>query len=276
YSPQYSYLRAIRSIGFSSYQSLQWMVRKRFAGGDQIDFNWTWSHSLDLSSATENNQTESRAVNINPYNRGQIRASSDFDQRHNLNANWVYGLPFGRGKKFLADMHPAANHLLGGWQVAGLFRWTTGLNSSVGHSRTWPTNYNISGWATTTGAFVDGTNRNAPAPRGSTVGGINIFQDPATAVNSFGFTRPGEIGNRNNVRGDGIFSIDLGLSKSIVMPWSEAHRVHLRGETFNITNSVRFDPRNTNLSLQNISNFGRYLGTLGGPRVMQFALRYEF
>ena len=41
-------------------------------------------------------------------------------------------------------------------------------------------------------------------------------------------------------------------------------------------NSVRFDIRNTNLSLQTLTNFGRYLGTLGGPRVMQFALRYDF
>ncbi len=279
YSPQYSYLRAIRSVGFSSYHSMQWMLRKRFSSGDQVDFNWTWSHSFDLGSVTENNQSAAdgnRGIIINPYNRSQMRSSSDFDQRHNLNANWVYGLPVGKGRKFLSGMGGAGNQILGGWQLSGLFRWTTGLPISVGHSRTWPTNYNITGWATTTGAFADGSRKDAPAPRGGTSGGPNIFQTPATAVDSFDFTPPGQIGNRNNVRGDGLFTIDLGLAKSFQMPWGENHALQFRGEAFNVTNSVRFDVRNANISLQNIANFGKYLGTLGGPRVMQFALRYDF
>jgi hypothetical protein len=280
YSPQYSYLRTIRSVGKSNYNSMQWGLRKRWASGDQVDFNWTWSHSLDLGSVTENNQSTAdglRGISINPYRRRQMYASSDFDQRHNFNANFVYALPFGKGKTFFSGMGSAANRVFGGWEIGGLFRQSSGLPISVGHSRTWPTNYNITGWATTVGSFTSGSYRNAPPPRGADVSssGPNIFPNPAQAVNSFDFTNPGEIGNRNNVRGDGIFTIDFNVRKRIEI-YKERHFLELRGEVFNLTNSVRFDVRDSNLSLQNISTFGRYIGTLGGPRVMQFALRYEF
>jgi len=114
-----------------------------------------------------------------------------------------------------------------------------------------------------------------PAAEGR-LSGPNVFQDPRAALDSFGFTLPGEIGNRNNVRGDGLFNIDASLAKNIAMPWSEDHKVQLRWEVFNVTNSVRFDPRDTNLSLGSRTNFGRYTGTLQPSRVMQFSLRYDF
>jgi hypothetical protein len=256
---------------------MQWSVRKRFSNGDQLDFNWTWSHAFDMGSVVENNQSTTdglRGIIINPYARSQMRAESDFDQRHVWNANYVWNLPFGQGRRWGSGIGYLGNLVIGGWQLGGIYRQSTGLNASVGHNRTWPTNYNITGWATTVGTFADGTNKNAVAPAGGNQG-PNIFQNPNTALEAFDFTTPGEIGNRNNIRGDGIFNIDMNLSKSFSMPW-EGHAVQLRWEVFNVTNSVRFDPRNVNLALSNPSAFGRYIGTLGGPRVMQFGLRYDF
>lgn len=275
YSPQYSYLRALRTVGNGNYHSMQWNVRKRWDNGDQVDFNYTWSHSIDLSSTSENSATAGRGILIDPYNRASHRASSDFDTRHSWNANWVYNLPLGRGGRFGSGVSSFVDALIGGWQLSGLYRQTTGLPTSVGHGRTWPTNYNWTGYATQIGAFEDGTNKNAPAPTGGR-SGPNIFQDPVAARNAFDFTLPGDIGSRNVVRGDGVFNIDLGLAKNFKMPYAEGHTVQFRWETFNVTNSVRFDPQNINLGLGSISNFGRYLGTLGGPRVMQFGLRYDF
>ena len=277
YSPQYSFLRAIRSVGFSTYNSMQWTARKRFTNGDQFDFNWTWSHSIDLGSVTENNQSTNdglRGIIINPYARRQMRASSDFDQRHIWNANYIWNLPFGKSRKWGSGLHGVGNAIIGGWQLGAIYRQTTGLNTSVGHGRTWPTNYNITGWATNIGAFADGTNKNAVAPSGGGQG-PNIFQNPNDAIKVFDFTTPGEIGDRNNVKGDGVFNVDMNLAKTFAMPW-EGHAVQFRWEVFNVSNSVRFDARNVNLSLSNASAFGRYAGTLGGPRVMQFALRYDF
>jgi hypothetical protein len=273
YSPQFSYLRALRSVGFSTYNSAQLSVQKRFSNGDSIGFNWTWSHSIDLGSASEDNATATRGIIINPYNRSQMRASSDFDQRHNFNLNYVYGLPFGKGKKFMSSANGFMNTVFGGWQWGGIYRQTSGLPTSVGHGRTWPTNYNITGWATPVNKVADGTNKNAPAPPGGR-SGPNIFVDPVAGLAAFGFTNPGEIGARNPLRGDGLFNIDMNLNKNFNI--TEGHTIQLRWEVFNITNSVRFDPLNINLTLANPSAFGRYAGTLGGPRVMQFGLRYDF
>ncbi|MCS7025617.1 MAG: carboxypeptidase-like regulatory domain-containing protein [Bryobacteraceae bacterium] len=287
YSPQFSYLRAIRSVGASSYHSAQLGIRKQFRNGDQIDFNWTWSHSIDMGSVTENNQSTSdglRGVIISPYRRHLMRASSDFDQRHNLNANYVYNLPLGRGRRFFGSIGKLSNLLVGGWQIAGLFRQTTGLPTSVGHNRTWPTNYNITGWATQIAPAADGTNKNAPAPVANPanpqaearLSGPNIFQNPRAALDAFGFTLPGDIGNRNNIRGDGVFNLDASLAKNIFMPYNEKHTLQFRWEVFNVTNTVRFDPANINLSLGNRTNFGRYQGTLQPSRVMQLSVRYDF
>lgn len=282
YSPQFSYLRAIRSVGASSYHSMQVGLRKVFRNGDQFDFNWTWAHSIDLGSVTENQQSTNdglRGIIISPYTRSLMRASSDFDQRHVWNANYVYNLPFGRGRKYFDGVGKVANLVVGGWQLAGLYRHTTGLPVSVGHNRTWPTNYNITGWATQIRPTLDGTNKNAPPPvpnPRATGSGPNIFQDPQQALDSFGFTLPGQIGDRNNIRGDGVFNIDASLAKNFFMPYSEKHTLQFRWEVFNVLNTVRFDPLNINLALGNRTNFGRYQGTLQPSRVMQLSLRYDF
>ena len=60
------------------------------------------------------------------------------------------------------------------------------------------------------------------------------------------------------------------------MPWAESHKVQFRWEVFNVTNSVRFDPFFTSADLGNLGSFGKYTDTLTLPRVMQFALRYDF
>jgi hypothetical protein len=92
---------------------------------------------------------------------------------------------------------------------------------------------------------------------------------------SFSFSRlrkkdcPGQSGDRNDVRGDGFFTIDTGLSKRFKMPYKENHSVQIRAEAFNVTNTVRFDVNQASLSLSNSVAFGKYNGTLNSPRVLQ-------
>ena len=56
---------------------------------------------------------------------------------------------------------------------------------------------------------------------------------------------------RNNLRGDGIFNIDMGLDKRWKMPYNEKHSIQFRWEVFNVTNSVRFDVQSLSLALDN-------------------------
>lgn len=277
FNPQYSYLRVIRSVGSGNYHGMQWTIAKRFSNGDQVQFNYTWAKSIDMGSTSENNQSAtSRGVLIQPFNRKLSRAVSDFDTTHLLNANWVYNLPMGKGRGLFGDGNGVVNAIVGGWQVGGLMRLTSGFPTSVGNGRFWPTNYNVTGNATQIAPVDLGTNKNAPRPTAGGQSGPNLFNDPSVAINSFTNTVAGLIGNRNNLRGDGIFSIDASLSKRWVMPFSEKHSVQFRWEVFNVTNATRFDPLNITLDLGNSSAFGRYTGQFGSPRVMQFGLRYEF
>ncbi len=273
YNRQFSYLRSLRSVGSGSYHAMQWTARKRFSQGDQLEFNYTWSKSIDLASRPENS-TDTNGVIINAFDRRQFRAPSDYDTRHQWNANFVYGLPMGRGRKLL-DQGGIVNAIAGGWQLSGLYRQSTGLPTSVGNGRFWPTNWNITGYATAVGNPVVGTTRNAPAPPGGT-GGVNLFPNPSAAIDAFDYTLPGQAGGRNVIRGDGNFNLDLSLGKTFNMPWSEKHTLQFRWEVFNVTNSVRFDPFFTSADLGNLGSFGKYTDTLTLPRVMQFGLRYDF
>jgi hypothetical protein len=105
-------------------------------------------------------------------------------------------------------------------------------------------------------------------------GNPSIFQS-TSAVNSFEGQYPGQVGARGIVRVPGQVNFDLSASKSFKMPF-ENHRLILRGEAFNAFNHTNFQFTSTaNLSLATPSTFGE-LQTTAAPRVMQFALRYEF
>jgi hypothetical protein len=60
------------------------------------------------------------------------------------------------------------------------------------------------------------------------------------------------------------------------MPWNEHQSLQFRGEVFNVPNWNRFDVQSNPPEIDIASTFGNYSGLLTSPRVMQFALRYEF
>ncbi len=101
---QFSSLYAWRSIGNSAYNGLQLTLRKAMSSGLQFDFNYTYSKSMDIGSNAERiNEFEGfgfASQVINSWSPGQLRAVSDFDMKHQINSNWVYELPFGRGRRF--------------------------------------------------------------------------------------------------------------------------------------------------------------------------------
>ena len=273
FSPQYSALAAWSSIGWAEYHAAQFTVRKRFSDGVQFDLNYTFSKSLDLASAAERTGAYTDFI-VNSWNPFQMKSYSDFDMRHVVNANWIVELPFGRGKKWGGNWGGFLNNLLGGWQISGLWRMTSGLPASIGNGGTWPTNWNVPGYATQVGPTPEqGVFKNALAPDGTS--GPNVFKDPITAIEAWGHSWAGESGQRNGVRGDGYFTIDMGLAKRFFLPM-EGHSVQFRWEVFNITNTPRFDVGASLWSLGQGASFGKYNYMLTNPRVMQFALRYEF
>ena len=276
YSPQFSALYAWSSLGNSSYNAGQLVLRSRQKRGLTFDFNYTWSHSIDEGSDSERVPTfGGLSAIVNTWAPQQLRADSDFDVRNSINTNWVYELPFGKNKFFGSGWNRATNAVLGGWQVAGLARWTSGLPFSIGNGGVFPTNFQLSGTVFTNGTVPKTKKTFLPDPTGNGVV-PSVFPQGLTSgiVQDFRFAFPGETGQRNNFRGDGYFDIDMSLSKEFRI--KEGQTLQFTAESFNITNSARFDVETLNTNIQNSATFGEYGGTLTNERVMEFALRYSF
>lgn len=283
YNPQFSSLWGWRTAGNSSYNAFNLSLRHVLSHGLQFDVNYTYSKSIDVGSNAERiNVFDTNGTNvggfssqvINAWAPNQGRSVSDFDMKHQINANWVADLPFGRGKRFGSGMSRLADALLGGWSFSGLFHWTTGLPFSIFPSG-WSTNYNLTGEA-----ILVGNPGKVGVYRDSS-GNPNMFRNsdqPTSAgyaPDAFRHPYPGETGQRNELRGQGYFGIDTGLGKE--WPITEQQHIKFDWEVFNVTNAARFDAAlsSNNFDLSS-AGFGVYSSTLTKPRVMQFSLRYSF
>ena len=288
YQDQFSSLYGWQSRGNSNYNGLQISLRHTMAAGLQFDFNYVYSKSIDVGSNAERvNGFESSGLAfnsqvINAFSPDLWRAPSDFDATHQLNANWVWDLPYGRGRHWGGGTSGLLNGILGGWGFNGLYRWTSGFPFSVEAGNGWSTDFELQG-----SSFLTG-----PKPKTGVFfeanGSPTVFQNPqqtiscscspatAVGVNTFRPTYAGEAGQRNNFRGPGYFGIDAGLSK--VWSVGEQKTVRFAWEVFNVTNSVRFDAAGSLIgqSLVSLTGFGIYNTELTKPRVMQYSLRFSF
>jgi hypothetical protein len=284
YSPQYSSLYALRTVTNANYNAMEITVQHKMTHGLQFDVNYTYGKSIDISSDAERVGAWGGLGGqiINSWDPQAGRGPSDFDLRHQFNTNFIWEVPVGRGKWLAHDDNGFVDALIGGWQLSGLARLTSGFPITIDNGGQYPTNYQLEGHAdqlcpVSTGTYYTGPNNNGV---GSTA--PNLFSNGIAAANCFGYAFPGETGVRNNLRGPGFFGVDLGLAKRWKMPWSEGQSLQFRWEVFNVTNSVRFDVQSANayeggsLENGNSANFGNFSGTLTNPRIVQFALRYEF
>jgi hypothetical protein len=280
YPPQFSSLYAWRSMAWSNYNALQASLRHRMSHGLQFDLNYTFSKSIDISSDAERVGPGSNGsllgLNnnvINAWNPNAQKGISSFDATHQLNSNWIWQLPVGRGQQFARGSSRLLDAVIGHWQISGLFRITSGFPVTVDNGfSNYPTNFELEGNADKVGPVKTGAYFGSGTP--------NIFANGPNAINSFAPAYAGESGERNNIRGVGYFGIDMGLAKRWILPWSDKHSVQFRWDVFNVTNSVSFDVQSSLLSdslgLGSGGSFGNYSGLLNNPRIMQFALRYEF
>jgi hypothetical protein len=278
FQQQFDWLPAWTNLGQSSYHSFQLTIRKRLSDGLQADFNYTLSKSLDNGSAAESEGQGAGQI-LNAFAPRQSLGVSEFDIRHQINSNFMLDLPVGRNRRFAGAMNPTMEHIFGGWSLTGLVRWRTGFPfaSSTGNGFAFPTNYFVNGPPT--------LKPGVPLPEikvtKDAAGGPNVFADPEKAFDSFEHTRSGFSGSRNVFHGPGFFALDTGVQK--VFYTDEHRQIQFRWETFNLTNTVNFDGRTyavgnvgIDFGLDSKSSFGRLRSLAGTPRIMQFALRYQF
>jgi hypothetical protein len=282
---QYGALSAWSTVANSDYNALAVTVRQRLSNLT-LDLNYTYAHSLDDASGLQGAAGYSSAAFIvNPIRQRSWYGNSSFDIRHLVNADAVWQMPFGRGRAFMNTSNRAVDAIIGGWQLSGIYRWNTGLPvlSPYDDAR-WATNWNVQANVTPLGPINTCPSRTG-TPKLFGGSGCNekaIYQ-------SFRNAYPGETGPRNYLRLPGYMNVDLGLAKTLTMPWSEKHQLQLRWDVFNVANHQTFavtdtsrtgtgvarDPALRNLNPPtNWSNFQPIIQ--GQARVFQVGARYSF
>jgi hypothetical protein len=264
-SGQFAANAYITNLGKSDYNGMLVSLQKRFSKGFQFDANYTWSHSIDNTSSVTNSAFGGTLCDITDVNA--CRGDAEFDLRHLFNANGVWDLPFGRNRSIGKNIPKWLNFFVGDWTVAGIFTARSGLPATA-----------------TTGVFSVTLLRDTPPvligdPSTFAVDvrdqgtGIQYFADPDDVQAALRYPLHGESGARNIFRSEPYWNIDMVVSKKFPMPWSENHLLTFRAEAYNLTNSNFFSPPNL---IFGSTNFGRITTSQSTPRVLQFALRYDF
>jgi len=280
WASQFSSFYALSSIGSSYYNSGQFTLRHPFSHGFAGDLSYTWSKSIDMGSDTERHAFvpgggtvgSSLSAIYNSWKPGLNRGVSEFDTRHLITGDYVVEMPFGRGKLVAGNANGLLDSFIGGWSLAGSLHWSSALPFSL-YDPGWDTNWELSSYAVQTAPIKMKRHIDSSTLMQYFANGDDISLTGSYVGKPVRLSYPGEAGMRNHFRGDGYFDLDSGLSKT----WNtgEVGRLKFSWEVYNVTSTVRFDPQSIGASLT-YTGLGVANSTLSQPRVMQFALRYDF
>jgi hypothetical protein len=263
--PRFDNITQVKSIGTSSYNSLQVEAIRRFKNGLTFDANYTWAHSLDdisdalgvLVNDSSGPLDASKPISFN-------RANSQFDIRHRVVLSYNYEIPFAK------HFHGWRKYLLDGWTQSGVFSSQSGLPATVFAAP-------ISGISD---LLLNGTN-NGNSAVNTTVDGdatklhpgpfFPTYTVPASLAVSEPLLEHNGTSGRNHLRLDGQTDFDAAFSKSF--RFTESKYFQLRWETFNVLNHPNFS------GYQNVfggSQFNTYTSTATNGRQMQLSAKFIF
>jgi hypothetical protein len=114
-NPGVSAANIMRSVNGTRYHSLQIELRRRMANGLMVSGNYTLANKAQ--SAFTFLPAAARSVRMPPL----FLNSTDIP--HSFKANWLWELPFGRGRRFGAGANGFVNALLGDWDFSGIARF---------------------------------------------------------------------------------------------------------------------------------------------------------
>ena len=238
-----------------SYNSLQIGVRMENQHGLTTQVAYTYSHEID-------EVTNDLGSVSNPFNPAYDRASGSFDQRHILNVNYIYNLPF-----FAHSSNLAERTALGGWEFSGVTVWHSGspqyvqytggtdtLGLGGGDIENRPDLVAPVSYPKKVGAWFSGTSFAAPVAPWN--GGPNQ-----------GFGNAG----RDAVVGPGLVNFNWSLFKNIAIK-EAGPSLELRFEFFNVFNHTQFNGLDLN---SGDGNFGA-VTTAYDPRTLQLGAKFKF
>ncbi|MGO9966497.1 MAG: carboxypeptidase regulatory-like domain-containing protein [Bryobacteraceae bacterium] len=260
--PQYSTVDTIDGqgdrIGHSTYNAMQLKFTKRYSSGLTIQASYVFSKLL-TDSDSGGSEPE------NQYDRALEKSIASYDQTHVVKLNYVYALPFGKGRRYLSSKS-AASAVFGGWRFAGVDGYSSNTPIALGTTVSFPifnggnrpTITTYQGWRGTYSGKFD------PAK--------DSFFQPASWFGTQPTTSLGDATRYNSdCRYFPNYNENLSLTRSFTI--KEAKRIEFRWESYNILNRTQFGPLSGATTLQN-ANFGNFATQANSPRRMQFALKF--
>jgi hypothetical protein len=260
--PQYSTVDTVNGqgdkIGHSTYHAMQVKVSKRYSSGLTVQASYVLSKIL-----TDSDSGGSEPVD--QYDRRLDKSIASYDQTHVVKINYVYELPFGKGKPFLSRKS-VGSAILSGWRFAGIQGYSSGTPIGLGTTVSFPifnggnrpTASTYTGWAGSyTGKFDPGA---------------DSFFQPASWFGTQPTTQMGNLTRYNpKLRYFPNFNESASLARSI--HFTEAKHLDFRWESFNILNRTQFGPLSGGTTLQN-ANFGNWKSQSNSARRMQVSMKF--
>ncbi len=269
--PQYcnSIFGQNENVGNSTYHSFQLKVERRLSRGLFFLGSYTWSKTL---TSADSAQATTNPYLFSPYEQGRAKALSDTDVPHAfaLSMNWDF--PFGKGKRWASDIPTALNYVIGGWQLAGITRWYSGV----------PLGFRSS-FCNVPGPFsiscLPGT-----IPGQNVLAQENADYDPTKPrFNRAAFENPqqtfanptyyGQGSRFTNIRNIPYQNQDLSLYKNFSFFREDRMRIQLRFEAFNVFNWHVLNGWDTNVASP---TFGAWTGATSAPRTLQLGAKVTF
>ena len=235
-------------------QQLQLSARRHFASGLSFEGEFSWTKMLDCGSYPAGPiPTDNRNIRLDRGNDPYVRPVF-------FVGNYVYELPFGKGRHYLSSASRALDLLAGGWQTTGIFTIGSGLPFSVGFDSSlpnWPGMNNSNNYADKIGS-----------PKLSNPSLTQWFNPAAFAVPA-----PYTYGNAApySLFGPHYFDWDMGIFKTF--PLTERFKLTFRSDLMNVLNHPNFGNPINDISNPSV---GAITGTSGNARAVQFSLRLEF
>jgi hypothetical protein len=256
--PQFNEIQYMDSGGSTRYNAVQTRLEKRWSNG--FSFLHSFTYGRVMTNAP--NWGDGGAAPQDAYNFNNEWGPDVVNVKFNNVANWVYELPFGRGRKWGSGWNRAMNGLAGGWELAGIFTWRSGLTLTAASAEC--------------GANCQlGTQDRAQ--RADAVPGQQIKIDNPNNFRWFNTqafsaaTTPFGTAGRGTIYGPNLANWDFTLGKSLLL--TERFRLQFRTEFFNAFNQVNYDTPGTNVSAG--ASFGVITSALPG-RSIQFGLKLYY
>jgi hypothetical protein len=244
------------SVGYSRFEGLSVNVRKRLQKGIAIQATYLYGHSIDDASSIGGSGS---VVAQDPNNLNAEEGNSSFDIRHQVSGNWVFELPFGPNREFLAQ-GGLWSKALDGFSISGTYAFQSGSYFTP----------NYVGTVQETATGVTGSerpDRNFAVPID---GAKTFFQwfNPA----AFTAPAPGAYGtaSRNSIEGPGVVSVNSSLSRTVQLGSTRSFEARVTAN--NVFNTIQYSGINTTL---NSPTFGQ-VSSVGSVRTLTFVARYRF